>query len=142
MQLTLGIMAAMHDPKSAYPHRLDRLSHHRHSPLRLASRAVIQNMAGNKNSGRRAGYRHLENTRQKIRAGMIIARMQEDFFTSITPDGKAPKGRKRPLTALQVRIGESLLRKVVPDLQGVVLSGDAENPVVTKIIEEVVDPKG
>lgn len=99
-------------------------------------------MAGNANSGRRPGYKHLENTRQKIRASAILIRMQEDFFATHTNAGEnAKKGKKRPLTALQVRIGEGLLRKVLPDLQGITLAGDADHPIVTRIVEEIVDPK-
>lgn len=86
-------------------------------------------MAGNKNSGRRPGYKHLENTRQKIRASNIVTRLQTDLFS-----------KKPTLTDGQIRIGFGLLRKMVPDLQGIVLSGDADNPVVTRIIEEIVDP--
>lgn len=87
-------------------------------------------MAGNANSGRRKGYKHLENTRQKIRASNIVTRLQKDLFT-----------QKPMLTDGQIRIGFGLLRKILPDLDGIVLSGDADNPLVTRIIEEVVDPK-
>jgi len=98
-------------------------------------------MAGNANSGRRPGFKHLENTRAKIKASAILVRMQEDFFATHKADGEPIKGKKRPLTALQVRIGEGLLRKVLPDLQGITLSGDADNPIVTEIRETIVDPK-
>lgn len=91
-------------------------------------------MAGNANSGRSAGFRHNENTRARIKASHIINRLAADF--------NRKDGSKTPaLTDAQIKIGFGLLRKVLPDLQGIVLSGDADNPVVTKIIEEVVDPK-
>lgn len=87
-------------------------------------------MAGNANSGRRPGFRHNENTRARIQAGVIISRLAKDFAS-----------KKPTLTDTQVRIGFGLLRKVLPDLQGIMLSGDAENPVVTEIVERIVDPK-
>ena len=71
-----------------------------------------------------------------------ISEQQEDFFATHTKDGdNAQKGKKRPLTALQVRIGEGLLRKVIPDLQGITLAGDPDHPVIHHITEQIIDPK-
>ena len=87
-------------------------------------------MAGNANSGRKAGFKHLENTRQKIRTSNIITHMQNDLFS------------KNPhLTDGQIKIGFGLLRKVLPDLQGITLSGDPDHPMVMHITEEIIDPK-
>lgn len=86
-------------------------------------------MAGNKNSGRKAGFRHNENTRSRIQATQIINRLAKDFAA-----------KKPTLTDTQVRIGFGLLRKVLPDLQGITISGDPENPIVTEIVERIVDP--
>jgi hypothetical protein len=49
--------------------------------------------------------------------------------------------KKRPLTAGQRSTGFGLLAKGLPDLQGITLAGDPDHPVVTRIIEEVVDAK-
>lgn len=87
-------------------------------------------MAGNANSGRKTGFRHNENTRARIQASNIITRMQKDF-ASKTPT----------LTDAQIKIGFGLLRKVLPDLQSITLAGDAERPLVTEIVERIVDPK-
>jgi hypothetical protein len=41
------------------------------------------------------------------------------------------------LTAIQVNIGKTLLDKVLPDLKAIEMSGDAEAPMVMKIITGV-----
>jgi hypothetical protein len=90
-------------------------------------------VVGNSNSGRKAGFRHNENTRSRIRAAHILRRFDVEFDRK--PNSKTPE-----LTDNQIKIGFGLLRKVLPDLQSIVLAGDADNPVVTRIIEEIVDP--
>ena len=47
---------------------------------------------------------HSEVTRERIRAGVIIDRFQKHFMGELD------------LTATQIRVGEVLLRKVIPDL--------------------------
>lgn len=42
---------------------------------------------------------------------------------------------KREMSATQVTAGLGLLKKAMPDLSAVTLSGDEENPVVVSIIE-------
>ncbi len=91
-------------------------------------------MAGNANSGRRAGFKHNENTRERIQAAHIIRRLAEDF------DRKADS-KKPALTDNQIKIGFGLLKKVLPDLQAITLAGDPDRPLVTEIVEKIVDPK-
>ncbi len=124
-------------------------------------------MAGNANSGRRPGFKHLENTRQKIKFSTIVNRLQADFMAEIdetlldrsidalidaaknAPDKiedakKAVKSafKKRPLTPGQRATGFGLLAKGLPDLQSITLAGDPDRPLVTEIRETIVDPKG
>lgn len=47
---------------------------------------------------------------------------------------------KREMSATQVSAGIALLKKVLPDLSGVTLSGDAGNPIQTVSRIELVAP--
>jgi len=73
-------------------------------------------------SGRPMGRRHQDDVRKKIQASLIINRFMEVF------DGNLE------LTNQQVNIGKVLLDKVLPDLKAIELSGDADAPVVLKVI--------
>ena len=73
-------------------------------------------------SGRPMGRRHQDDVRKKIQASAIINRFMEVF------DGNLE------LTSIQVNIGKTLLDKVLPDLKAIELSGDADAPVVLKVI--------
>lgn len=73
-------------------------------------------------SGRPMGRRHQDDVRKKIQASLIINRLYEAF------EGKLE------LTSIQVNIGKTLLDKVLPDLKAIELSGDAEAPMVMKVI--------
>ena len=64
------------------------------------------------------------------KAKHIVDRMQAAF------DGEIE------LTATQAKIGEMFLRKVIPDLKAVEHSGDADNPVTTRVIVTGVPRKG
>jgi hypothetical protein len=61
---------------------------------------------------RQAGYRHNEDTRQKIKAAQIINRLEAHVFA------KAPL-----LDASQVNAAKTLLNKVLPDLSAVSMDG-------------------
>lgn len=67
-------------------------------------------------AGRKAGFRHNEDTRQKIKAAQLINRLQEHV------DAEKPL-----LDASQVNAAKSLLNKVLPDLKAVEHSGTGEN---------------
>jgi hypothetical protein len=74
-------------------------------------------MAGNKNSGRRMGFRHTQDVRDKIRATMIVNRLSDHVA------GKVDMG------ATQVSAALGLLRKCVPDLQATELTGSEGGPI-------------
>lgn len=57
---------------------------------------------------RKAGYRHHEDTRQKIRAAQIINRLENHVFAS-----------EPLLDASQVNAAKTLLNKVLPDLSAI-----------------------
>lgn len=67
-------------------------------------------------SGRKAGFRHNEDTRKKIKAQQLINRL----MTHIMADEPI-------LDASQVNAAKSLLNKVLPDLKAVELSGGGED---------------
>lgn len=69
-------------------------------------------------SGRQAGFRHNEDTRNKIKAQQLINRLQKHV--------DAPKPL---LDASQVNAAKALLNKVLPDLKAVEVSGDGDNPL-------------
>jgi hypothetical protein len=48
---------------------------------------------------------------------------------------------KREMSSTQVTAGIALLRKVLPDLQNVTVSGDPTNPLVHEIRVTIIDPK-
>jgi hypothetical protein len=75
-----------------------------------------------KQSGRPMGRRHQDDVRSKIKASQIINRFWEVFEGNLE------------LTNQQVNIGKVLFYKVLPDLKAIELSGDADAPVVLKVI--------
>jgi len=79
----------------------------------------------------RTNLRQQEQTRAAIQTSQLVKRLQ-DF--ALGADGvEIDTGR---LKAIEV-----LLRKSLPDLSAVALTGDPDNPVVVaKIIRQVVDP--
>jgi hypothetical protein len=69
-------------------------------------------------SGRAPGFRHNEDTRAKIKAGVIINRLMKHIESD------------EPLMdASQVNAAKSLLNKVLPDLKAVELSGNEDAPL-------------
>jgi len=73
-------------------------------------------------AGRPMGRRHQDDVRKKIQATQIINRFWEVFEGNLE------------LTNQQVNIGKTLLDKVLPDLKAIELSGDADAPVILKVI--------
>jgi hypothetical protein len=82
-------------------------------------------MEDKKLAGRPMGRRHQDDVRSKIQASAIINRLMKAYDGDIE------------LTAIQVNIGKTLLDKVLPDLKAIEMSGDAEAPMVMKIITGV-----
>jgi hypothetical protein len=66
-------------------------------------------------AGRKAGFRHNEDTRAKIQAGVIIKRLQDHILAD------API-----MDASQVNAAKALLNKVLPDLQSVAMQADID----------------
>lgn len=77
------------------------------------------------------GRRHQEDVRLKIQAGQLINVLEKHAL------GKDEK----ELSSSRLKAIEILLRKSVPDLSAVTLSGDEKNPLIFKQIEcVIVDP--
>ena len=68
----------------------------------------------------RLRLRHQDEVRAKIQASQLINRLTAHAFGEID------------LSPSQIKAIEILLKKSIPDLQAVELSGDAENPVALK----------
>lgn len=71
----------------------------------------------------------IDEARQKIKTTQLINRLQNHALGSVE------------MSPTQVRATEVLLRKRVPDLSNVTLSGDADNPVVTRVERIIIQPK-
>jgi hypothetical protein len=71
----------------------------------------------------RLRVRHQDEIREKIKASQLINVLQ-DYALGLTEE--LPHGRLRAI--------EILLKKSVPDLQSVELTGDADQPVMMKVI--------
>jgi hypothetical protein len=69
-------------------------------------------------AGRKAGFRHNEDTRTKIQATQIINRLMQHVMSD------API-----MDASQVNAAKTLLGKTLPDLAAVQHSGDADQPL-------------
>ena len=55
--------------------------------------------------------------RRRIKATLLMKKLEDHVLSG------------EEMTATQIRAAETLLRKVIPDLSAVALSGDADNPV-------------
>jgi hypothetical protein len=78
--------------------------------------------------GRPLGLRHAEQTRRAIQATKLVQRLQNCAMGSLD------------LTKEQIRSIEILLKKTLPDLSSVELTGDADNPVRVQGIIDLVRP--
>lgn len=75
--------------------------------------------------------RHQDMVRAKIQASQLINVLQNH---ALNADGEE-------LSASRLKAIEILLRKSVPDLQSIQLTGDEDNPLIHKIELEIVKPK-
>ncbi len=74
--------------------------------------------------------RHDDKTRAKIRTSQLLNRLNDHVFKGIE------------VSATQLKSIEILLKKTLPDLTAVTISGDPENPLKIEGSERViVDPK-
>lgn len=72
--------------------------------------------------------RHQDEVRAKIQASQLINRLTNHAFGEVE------------LTATQIKAIEILLKKSIPDLSAVEMSGDADNPVQAKLTVEFIKP--
>ena len=78
--------------------------------------------------GRPLGSRNSEMTRSAIQATLLVKRLQDHAMGELE------------LTREQIKAIEILLKKTLPDLSSVELTGDAENPVKVQGVIELVRP--
>lgn len=78
-------------------------------------------------AGRPMNKLHQDDVRSKIQASQLINVLQKH---ALGETGEIPASRMKAI--------EILLRKSVPDLSAVTLSGDAENPLAFEKIERVI----
>ena len=69
--------------------------------------------------------------REKIRAATILERLERNALGELEP----------PMTREQIKSAEVVIKKVIPDLQAITLSGDPDNPIshVHQIKRTIVD---
>lgn len=73
---------------------------------------------------------HQDDVRSKIQASQLINRLTDHAFGEVE------------LSQSQIKAIEILLKKKLPDLSAIELSGDPDNPIKHEVIERViVDPK-
>lgn len=82
-------------------------------------------------AARTVKIRHDEETRAKIQTSQLLNRLNDHVFNGVE------------ISSTQMKAIEVLLRKTLPDLSSVEISGDADNPVhvVSKIERSIVDPQ-
>lgn len=72
--------------------------------------------------------RHQDEVREKIQTSQLINRLEKHALEDLE------------LSATQIKAIEILLRKNLPDLSQVELTGDSEQPVETRITVRYVEP--
>ena len=82
-----------------------------------------------------------EQTRLAIKTTQLVKRLQFYALGEIDPAHKAKDGEEAKPVELdsgKLKAIEILLRKALPDLQAVTVSGDSENPIVSVIERRIV----
>lgn len=74
-------------------------------------------------------------SREAIKTTQLVKRLQ-----SFALDETGPQGEAVELCGAKLKAIEILLRKSLPDLSAVTLSGDAQNPLVTVVERRIVRP--
>lgn len=82
-----------------------------------------------KKRGRKSGFLMTDEHRTKIANSQILKHLIEHVLG------------QRDMTATQVSAGIALMKKVLPDLQSVELSGDQDNPVLIRDMSAVDRPE-
>lgn len=75
---------------------------------------------------------------REVRAAKLVKRLE----TFAHCDASDPENGPKLMTKGQVTAAVALLKKMLPDLKTVELVGDPTQPVVTKIVREIVDATG
>jgi hypothetical protein len=75
---------------------------------------------------------HQADVRAKIKTSQLINRLENHVFK---------KGDKNDLTGTQLKAIEILIRKTLPDLSTVTLSGDEDSPIIQEIRQTIVAAK-
>ena len=78
--------------------------------------------------GRKLGHDVMQKTRDKIRATALVKRLQQHVFGEVE------------MTPSQIKAAETLLKKILPDLQSVEMVADIE-AAISEVRKTVVDPK-
>lgn len=74
---------------------------------------------------RRLNLTHDDETRKKIQTSQLVNRLNDHIF--------GQNGKRIDISATQLKAIEILLRKSLPDLTAIELSGDPENPIQHKV---------
>lgn len=80
---------------------------------------------------KRINLHHDEETRRKIQTTQLVNRLESHAFSNAD---------KEVMTQSQVRAAEILLRKSLPDISSVVVSGDEDQPIEMKHTFEWLAP--
>ncbi len=85
------------------------------------------NASGSSEKPKRSRDIHI---REKIRAAVILERLERNALGELDP----------PMSASQMKSAEIVLKKCIPDLAAIQISGDPQNPVVNQVRVTIVDP--
>ena len=85
-------------------------------------------------AGRKPGFVMTHHHRDKIAKSQILNRLIKEAEGKLTDKDK-------PITPTQATIALSLLKKVMPDLSSVELTGDDDKPVAHEIALKIVDSR-
>lgn len=72
---------------------------------------------------------HQDDVRAKIQTSQLVNRLEQHALSNLE------------LSATQIKAIEVLIRKTLPDLATVQLTGDPDNPVIHEMRRTVVDPR-
>lgn len=89
-------------------------------------------------AARTTKIKHDDRTREKIRTSQLINRLHDHVFGQ----GSGKSKKSIDISQTQLKSIEILLRKSLPDLTAVTLTGDKDNPAFAVIERRIVDPKG
>jgi hypothetical protein len=76
------------------------------------------------NAGRKAGFKHTQIARERIRVGMLLGRLQRHVKGDVE------------MSPTQIRAAEILLKKALPDLTSIEHSGAIEHRSAVELTDE------